>query len=201
MQTFASPEETLAYIGRMLFNRHLTDFAGGNISLRVGGVMFITPRHSGAYQHWDVDPRTIVSGEIDSDEILSRPTFSREGKAHLAVYRQFSEANAIIHSHSFHAQAFCAAGKPIAPILEANDKFGVIEPIPYAPAHSQALAENVVEALAAKRELITRHAAVLMLPRHGLFTVSKDIFLCLDAVERVDWNCFCLLAQKLLPED
>jgi L-fuculose-phosphate aldolase len=197
---FDTPQETLAYVGRLLFERRLADFAGGNISLRVGEQIFITPRFSGARQQWNVDPMTIVSGSIDSDEVLSQPNFSREGKAHLAVYRNFPEANAIIHSHSFHVMPFCAAGKPIQPVLEATEKFGVIRVLPFAPAHSQELASNVVKELDNQRERITKHAAALLLPKHGLFTVSKDIYLCLDAVERIDWNAWCLLAQKLLPE-
>jgi len=193
------PAALVAYIGKMMFSRKLTDFAGGNVSLRVGDDIYITPRHSGAKQHWNVDPETIIKGRIDTDDVIQNENFSREGKAHLAVYRNFPEAKSVIHAHPFHALAFCAAGIPIPPVLEATEKFGVVEPIPFTPAHSQALADNVVKALQPKQALITKHAAVIMLPKHGLLAVSKDIFLCLDAVERVDWNCFCLLAQKSLP--
>lgn len=196
--TDLDPAHLVSYIGKMLFSRKLTDLAGGNVSIRAGDEIFITPRYSGARQHWDVDPLTVIQGKIDSDDVINHPNFSREGRAHLSVYRKFPEANAVIHSHTFHAMPFCAAEIAILPILEATQKFGVIEPIPYAPAHSQALADNIVAGLESKRGLITKHAAVLLLPKHGLFTVSKDIFLCLDAVERVDWNCFCLLSQKLL---
>jgi L-fuculose-phosphate aldolase len=197
---FDTPQETLAYVGRLLFERRLADFAGGNISLRVGDEIFITPRFSGARQQWNVDPMTIVYGRIDNDEVLNHPNFSREGKAHLAVYRSFPEANAIIHSHSFHVMPFCAAEKPIPPVLEATEKFGVIQVLPFASAHSKELASNVIKGLEPQRERITKHAAALLLPRHGLFTVSKDIYLCLDAVERIDWNAWCILAQKLMPE-
>ncbi len=62
---FDTPQETLAYVGRLLFERRLADFAGGNLSLRVGDEIYITPRFSGARQQWHVDPPTIVSGRID----------------------------------------------------------------------------------------------------------------------------------------
>ncbi len=132
--------------------------------------------------------------------MLHYPNFSREGKAHLAVYRNFPEANAIIHSHSFHVMPFCAAGRAIPPVLEATEKFGVIRACPLLPRTAKNWPANVVKGLANQRERITGHAAALLLPKHGLFTVSKDIYLCLDAVERIDWNAWCLLAQKLLPE-
>lgn len=195
-----TPQETIVYIGRMLFERRLTDFAGGNISMRVGEEVFMTPRYSGAKQHWRVDPQTIVHGPLNTDDILDHPDFSREGKAHLAVYREFPSATAIIHAHSFYVLPFCAAGRPMNPILEATEKFGVIEPLPFAPAHSMELANTVCEALRHKEELITRFAAPLLLTRHGIFVVSTDLYRCLDAVERINWNAWCVLAQGMLPQ-
>jgi len=195
----SSPQDVLAYIGRMLFERRLTDFAGGNISLRQGNTIYISPRYSGSKQHWDIDPNTIVSGSIDTDEVLNDPGFSREGKAHLGVYRAFPEAAGIVHAHPFYVLPFTAAGRAIDPILEETEKFGRIEPVAFAPAHSQELADNIVNGLRLHRERITRQAAAVLLPKHGLFAVSKDIFAALDAVERINWNAWCILAQKMLP--
>lgn len=194
-----TPQETIAYVGRMLFERRLTDFSGGNISMRVGDELYITPRYSGSRQHWNVDPETIVHGSIHSDEVLSHPDFSREGKAHLEVYRNFPTAEAIIHAHPFYVLPFCSAARAIPPVLEATDKFGVIEALPFAPAHSAELAAIVREGLRSKEELITRFAAPLLLSRHGILVVSKDIFRCLDTVERVNWNAWCILARGMLP--
>jgi L-fuculose-phosphate aldolase len=194
-----NPAEKIVTIGRLMFERRLTDLSGGNISMRVGELIYITPRYSGARQHWDVDPATIVKGRLDNDEILNDPGFSREGKSHLIVYRAFPDANAIIHAHPFYALPFCAAGKAIPPVLESNEKFGVIEPVPFAPAHSQELADNIAAALAGKEDRIKRHSAGLLLPKHGIFVISKDIDLALDAVERINWNAWCILAQKMLP--
>ena len=61
-----APQKLLSYVGRMLFERRLTDFAGGNISIRVDNTIYISPRFSGSKQHWDIDPDTIVSGDIHS---------------------------------------------------------------------------------------------------------------------------------------
>ena len=197
---FNTPQDLIVYIGRMLFERRLADFAGGNVSLRVEETIYISPRYSGARQHWNIDPQTIVSGPIATDEVLQHPQFSREGKAHLTVYRAFPEARAIIHSHPFHVMPFCAAELSIPPVLESTDKFGLVEATTYAPAHSQELAENIVRTLSKSRERITKQAAAVLLPRHGIFVVSHDMLMCLDAVERIDWNAWCILAQKLMPE-
>jgi len=194
-----TPQETIAYIGRMLFERRLTDFAGGNISLRVGDEIFISPRHSGAKQHWNIDPQTVVHGSILTGEVLDHPSFSREGKAHLEVYRAFPAAAAIIHAHPFYVMPFCSAGRPIEPVLEATDKFGTVEVLPYAPAHSAELAAVIRDGIRPKEELISRFAAPILLARHGIFVVSGDIDRCLDTVERISWNAWCILARGLLP--
>ena len=192
-------EEQIAYVGRLMFERHLTDLSGGNISVRVGEQVYITPRYSGSQQHWNVQPETVLTGSFRSNELLDHPNLSREGKAHIEVYRHFPEARAILHAHPFYVLPFCAAERAIEPVLENTEKFGVIKPLPYAPTHTQELADIIVAGLKAKEALITRHSAVLLLARHGLFTVSTDLFKCLDATERINWNAWCILAKAMMP--
>ena len=191
-------EERIAYVGRLMFERRLTDLSGGNISVRVGDRAYITPRYSGSRQHWNVHPETILSGSIRTNELIDNPALSREGKAHIEVYRHYPDAQAIIHAHPFYVLPFCAAERAIDPVLENTEKFGRIEPLPFAPTHTQELADIIVEGLKAKVAMITRHAAVLLLSRHGLFTVSTDLLMCLDATERINWNAWCILARKMM---
>ncbi|HSV86522.1 MAG TPA: class II aldolase/adducin family protein, partial [Levilinea sp.] len=136
-------QEQLALVGRTMFERRLTDIAGGNISARNGDQIVSSPRYSGSLYHWQLEPAHLISGAIDTDEILDNPLFSREGKVHLAIYRNFPGVNAIIHAHSYNIQPFAAACRPIPPMLEANDKFGVIPVVQAAPAHSRELADYV----------------------------------------------------------
>ena len=44
--------EKICELGRMLFDRNLTDAAGGNISARMGDFVIITPRYAGAHFQW-----------------------------------------------------------------------------------------------------------------------------------------------------
>lgn len=191
--------ESIAYVGRMVFERRLTDFAGGNISARDGSCMYITPRYSGSIYHWQLEPEQIISGEIESDELLETPGFSREGKAHLGIYRAFPDVQGIIHAHPFHIQAFAAACKPIEPVLEATQKFGVIDLVGAAPAHSEQLANNIVKGFAGKEDRIRSQAAAVLIPCHGIVVAGKDLLAALDALERIDWNAWCILAGRLMP--
>jgi L-fuculose-phosphate aldolase len=189
----------LAYVGRMLFERRLADMAGGNISARQGERIFISPRYSGSQRHWQLSPEDFVEGLIATDEVLSHPLFSREGRAHLAIYRNFPDVLGVIHAHPFHVMPFCAAGREIPPVLEQTYKFGVVRVVKGAAAHSPQLAENVVEGLRGQEEAIRKQAAAVLLPQHGIIVAGKDLLATLDALERIDWNAWCILAQRLLP--
>jgi len=190
--------ELITYVGQVMFERRLTDISGGNISARQEGMIYISPRYAGGRQHWHLKPEDIVSGSIHDDSLLTNPRFSREGKAHLAIYRSFPEAEAVIHAHPFHVQPFVVAHKPIEPVLESTQKFGVIEVIKPAPSHSSELANNIVAGFKGKEDRIRKQAAAVLIPNHGIVVVGPNLLATLDALERIDWNAWCILAQRML---
>jgi L-fuculose-phosphate aldolase len=193
-----NPAEHLCLVGQILFQRRLTDLAGGNISMRVGEFVYMSPRYSGARYHWDLSPDQILCGRWATDELATHPQFSREGWSHLALYQHFPDVQAVVHAHAFHVMPFSSLSMPIEPVLEATDKFGVIEVIEQAPAHSKLLAEKVLAGFAGKEEIIRKMAAAVIIPRHGMIAAGKDMDLTLDTVERIDTNAWTILARKTL---
>ena len=93
---------------------------------------------------------------------------------------------------------FCAATKPIEPLIDAAMIFGPIEPVAYAPPNSQELADNIVAGLQGKEELIANFAAPVLMPKHGVMIAGKDLYAALEALIKIDMNAWCILAQKLL---
>jgi L-fuculose-phosphate aldolase len=184
--------------GRILFQRRLTDLAGGNISVRDGDMIYMTPSFAGARLHWDLSPEDIIHGKLEGDELASHPKFSREGWSHLALYHHFPDINAVIHAHAFHVQPFSSLSLPIEPVLEANDKFGIVQVVEAAPGHSKELADKILAGFMGQEERIRKMAAVVIIPRHGLIAGGKDLDMTLDTVERVDTNAWCILARKML---
>jgi L-fuculose-phosphate aldolase len=190
--------ERICEAGRILFSRRLTDLAGGNISARQGEMMVMSPRYAGQRYHWDLQPDNLVRGRWADDEITLDPHFSREGWAHLYLYRNFPEIGAIIHAHPFHVMPFVAYAKPIPPIMEGTQKFGVVEVCAQAPAHSRQLAENVLAAMRGKEDQMRKQAAAVILPYHGIILAGNDFDKTMDALERIDENAYCLLMGKLI---
>jgi len=192
------PNELIVEIGRRMARRWSANTAGGNISLRVGNKMYITPRYADLKWGWQLTPDQIVSGPIVGDTLVGHPDFSREGRAHLAIYRAFPEAQAIIHAHPFHVMPFCAASKSIEPLIDAATIFGTVESVPYAAPNSQELAENIVAGLRGKEALMVEFAAPVLMPKHGVMIAGKDLHTVFEALIKVDMNAWCTLAQKLI---
>jgi ribose 5-phosphate isomerase B len=191
----------IADTGRLVFQRHLTDAAGGNISMRVGESICITPRYSGSKRHWQLQPAQVLVSDLAGNKLEGDGDISRESKVHYRIYQEFPNAQAVLHSHARNVMVFVASGQPIEPVLEATLKFGTI-PVArnFAPAHSDKLADAVVDALHGKDEAIARYATAVMAPWHGLFVVGKDLDAAFDLTERIDTNAYCILMSRLLPE-
>ena len=191
----------IAQTGRMVFERHLTDAAGGNISVRVGDSVCITPRYSGSKRHWQLQPNQVLVSDLLGNKLDGDGEVSREAKVHYRLYQEFPEATAVLHSHARNVMVFVASGQPIQPVLEATLKFDTI-PVArkFAPAHSEKLADSIAEALQGKEEAVRKYATAVMAPWHGLFVVGKDLDACFDLTERIDTNAYCILMSRLLLE-
>lgn len=191
----------IAYTGRIVFDRHLTDAAGGNISMRVGDSVCITPRYSGSRRQWQLQPEQVLVSDLHGNKFEGDGEVSRESKVHYRLYQEFPDGTAVLHSHPRHVMVFVASGQPIEPVLEATLKFGTIPVAPdFAPAHSEKLADVIANAFQGKDEAIRKYAAAVMAPWHGLFVIGKDLDAALDLTERIDTNAYCVLMSRLLPE-
>ncbi|MCC6445254.1 MAG: class II aldolase/adducin family protein [Armatimonadetes bacterium] len=194
----SDPRSELIEICRLVYGRRLTDSAGGNMSVRSDGLVYMTPRYSGSKRRWQLKPEEFIvtteAGEVQEGE----GELSRESKMHLAIYRAFPEAGAVVHAHPFHVMVFASAERPIPPTSEQTDKFGEIELTDQVKAHSQALADAVVVALDRKRENLAKNAIACLIPRHGIVCVGRDLSDAYDCLERIEGSAHILIARAAL---
>jgi L-fuculose-phosphate aldolase len=190
----------VAELGCLMFERNLTDAAGGNISARVGDVVCMSPRFSGSRHQWHLVPDDVLVVDLDGNVLEGSGSTSRESHVHFRLHREFGEhGTGVIHAHARNVLVFAAMGLSMPPVLEANLKFGVVQCIDYAPAHSADLAALVAGALRGQEARIAKQAAGVIAPWHGIFLIGKDIEAAFDAVERFDTNAYCILmAQQAL---
>ena len=69
--------ELVAYTGKLMFERRLTDISGGNVSALDGDSIVISPRFAGSKQHWHLAPEDLLCGRFMTDELLTDPRFFR----------------------------------------------------------------------------------------------------------------------------
>lgn len=189
--------EQIIYTGKFMFARDLTDISGGNISVREGDVVYMTPTLAGNQYHWDIDPVDIVVGKLSQEqELKAHPKFTREGLSHLAIFKAFPFVNAVIHAHPKYILPFTAFSKPIPAILNAAKRFGEMPYHAEAPSYSQEQAEAIVDVLKGQEDRMKEKAAGVLMPRHGLIAAGGDLMTVLDVVQRMNTNAFAVLAQS-----
>jgi len=188
--------ERIAAIGALMYERRLTDSAGGNISVRVGDQVCITPRYAGSRFRWQLQPRQILVADLQGNKLDGDGEISRESAAHFLAFQAFSQVGAVVHGHALHALVFALLELPMPPAMECTRKFGEIRVAAYAPAHSMELAQNLLGELQGQETRIDKQAAAVIAPFHGLFVFGKDLDAAYDTLERLDVNAQVLLGAS-----
>jgi len=195
------PREHMVEIAALIYGRFLSNSAGGNISLRQGGRIYVSPRYMGSQYRYRITPAQI-SVLDEAHHVLEGPQeLSREIRMHLALYEHLPEVGSVIHAHPRFLMVFAAAGRTMKPLLEFTDKFGDVECIPESAAHTQELADQVVELAQRRRAQLKRVALGVLLPRHGVAIMGHDLDNAYDTLERLEDNARCALLSRLLPPE
>jgi L-fuculose-phosphate aldolase len=184
----------IAVLARMLFERQLTDAAGGNISVRVGNRVCITPRYAGQQKQWQINPEDVLVADLERNVLDGSGALSRETHVHFTLHTEYGKhGTAVVHAHPRNLLVFAVLGEPMPPVLEATRKFGVTPVVQFAPAHSPMLARHIADTMRGRESVIEKHAAAAIAPWHGLFCLGKTLDAAFDAVERMDNNAYLLL--------
>lgn len=191
--------EQVAHIGRVLFDRHLTDAGGGNISLRVGEFFCMSPTLAGQNKQWQLEPEDVLVVNRHGEILEGDGGLTREIAVHFGLHEHFSDyGTAVIHCHPRNLMVFACANMPLPPVMEATRKFGTTPVIDYAPAHSPKLGERIVATMRGREAMIAKHAAGTIAPWHGLFLIGKNLPAALDGVERLDTNAHVIMMSRHL---
>jgi L-fuculose-phosphate aldolase len=193
------PRPLMVEIAHLLYERHLTNSAGGNMSCRAGGRIFITPRYLGSKHRWRLKESMVLVCDEDGGVLEGDPAMlSRESKMHFACLRSFPEVNGVIHAHPRELSVFAATGRPVHPFTDYTEKYGVTEVVPYYPSHSQELADAVVEKLRPRAAAFKKNGLGLVLAWHGVVVAGRDLADAYDTLERLEWAAHVELMSRLL---
>jgi len=183
---FASQRAALVSTCRHLAARGLSPGSSGNVSVRVGGILLMTPTGS-ALSRLTADDLSVISLHDDGWRPLhiSGPRPSKELPLHLAVYASRTDAQAVVHLHSPYATALSclppdrhgyAALPPLTPYRVM--RLGDVPVAAYQAPGSENLATGV-------GELVREHNTML-LANHGPVVVGRELASAADLAEELE---------------
>lgn len=195
------PRAKIFEIGRLIYDRNLSDAAGGNLSCRHAGKIYLTPRYMGEQHRYNVQHDEIIATNLDGSIVEGDPAMiTREGSAHYAVYRKYPQVNGIIHAHPRNILPFATVGVTIPPITEMLEHFGVgeIEICERADPATPRLAETILDYLSRKEEALNRFGAAVMIPKHGILVAGKDLDYAYAILESIETAAYVYMHSCIL---
>jgi L-fuculose-phosphate aldolase len=170
----------LVACGRKLLSHGLLTQTSGNLSVRVGDHVYITPS-SLEYDRIETDDIAVL--DLDSSVLSCRAgrSPSSETPLHCLTYQMRPDVAAIVHTHSGYATTMAVLGLPIPAVHYMIAALGVTEVAvaPYATYGTEQLARNV-------RDSFRAPARAVLLANHGMVAVGRSLKHAADAAESLE---------------
>lgn len=169
MDTQLQLREALLNKAKQLASTGLSQGKSGNISVRFGNQVLITPSGADYQQLSGTDMVLLPLDYEPSKHSISGLPPSSEWHFHLGLYRARPELNAVVHAHPTFCTALACTGRAIpafhymVAIAGGND----IPLAPYALFGTEQLSQHVISALT--------HRQACLLETHGMISVGEDL--------------------------
>lgn len=176
----APTRQQIVDLGASLFARRLTFGRTGNLSVRVGDDVLLTPTGA-SLGALDPDELSVID---TSGRHVGGPRPSKEAFLHAAVYRARPDAGAVVHLHSTYSVAVsCLADVDPADVLPPLTAYYVMRVgrLPLLPYHAPG--DSALEPLA---EATARTDHAFLLSNHGPVVAGADLAAAADAVEELE---------------
>lgn len=190
-----NPRQEICDVARHIYERRMTDAAGGNFSVREGDLIYCTPKYAGSRHWWNLEPGMIVVADMQGNQVGGSGEFSREWLMHLRIYQEFEAARAVVHAHAENVMVFASMRRPIPPTSEQTDRWGTIDLCEEWPSHSTELAEAVVRGLRPTAGRLPETSIATLIPRHGVTIATTDLRTGCEVLEGLDQSCHILISQ------
>jgi L-ribulose-5-phosphate 4-epimerase len=162
---------------------NLVAWTSGNVSARDPQTGLVVIKPSGL-KFEELTPENMVIVDVDGKVVESNHKPSSDTASHCYIYRQRSDLNGIVHTHSRYATAFAAVGMSIPCVLTAMaDEFG--GPIPcggFALIGGEEIGQEVV------RVMSEGHISAVIMQNHGVFTAAHTVEAAVKAAVMVEDN-------------
>jgi L-fuculose-phosphate aldolase len=189
-QEAVAVKEEICAAGKKQWLRGFVDGNGGNISYRIGeNEVLCTPTLMSKY---DLTPADICMVDLEGNQLAGLKRCTSEIFLHLEIYKNVSQAKAVVHCHPPHATAYAISGHvpPTSVIPEFDVFVGSVAITPYETPGTKAFAETI-------RPYIQDHNTIL-LGNHGVVCWADTPTHAEWYVENLEAYCWTLLISKQL---
>ena len=188
MASEAELRAAIVEAGRRLYAKGLVAGNEGNISVRHGARLLVTP--GGACKGF-LRPEDVVETDLEGRALGSARATS-EILMHAAVYRARADVHAVVHAHPPVATGFAVAGVALdRPVLaEPVVTLGPVPVVPFGTPSTSELARHVEQAIAGS------HA--LLLANHGALAVGETLWRAWERMETLEQYARIALAARLI---
>lgn len=180
----------LCAVGRRCAETGLVTGASGNLSIRVGDLVAVTP---GGMMLDRMEPADCPVVTVDGRLAEGERAPSSETPMHLALYEATAE-NAIVHTHSTYGAVVATTMAELPPIHYNTLLLGgVVKVAEYATYGTPELAENVRKAMEGGKR------AALM-ANHGGVALGADLDEAFENARLLEWLCGVYVRAKAIGE-
>jgi L-fuculose-phosphate aldolase len=179
----------LVEIAKRLYERNMNAALGGNVSIRLGDEIAITP--AGINKGFMTEDDVVVV-DMNGTKLRGNGKPSSEGKMHYEIYKLRPDVQAIIHAHPPFAVAFALAHHDLPDDIlpEATILLGHVPCLPYVTPSTIELAREVAQGLA-------HHNAAFM-ANHGTIVVGRDLEEAYNRMELLEQTCMSVTYASVL---
>ncbi len=172
---FQDLKEEMVAIGQLLWRKDLASGLNGNISRRIDKDTILLTAHGTCLGN--LETKDILAMKLDG-ELLEEGSVSTEKLLHAEIYKNFPDAQAVIHTHTTYTNAYFLANETFVPrIFEAKFYLGEIKGIPQTtPAVTDA--EPVVEGF--------KKNNIVVLRNHGVAAKGENLFDCFLLIQALE---------------
>ena len=173
------PQALVAQYSKLLWDRGLTEGTGGNVSLKSGNSVYITP--TSMIKHF-LTEEDIVQLTPDGTKVAGKHNPSSEYKMHIYLLEHDPNINVVVHAHPPYATAAAVSGRklPVNMLPESALLLTPISYISYQMPGSQGFAD-------AFREGIANGSNVFILANHGVTVTGTSLAEAFARIETLEF--------------
>ncbi len=196
---FLEERKALKEIVKLMFDRRLTNAAGGNLAVQVApNKILVSPSMMAEHKRCELELNDFILIDFDGNVLMGDGAVSRETEMHLGLLKRFDYIGACIHAHPQYCMVYASQSKPIPSVTEATMKKGDCGAIPFTKAYTPELAQNIFKYFESMEEKANEMPLGVVMPLHGVLCTGSNLNTAYCMLERLETDAMCGILKNFI---